>query len=94
MIQYAIQHFVTTDDSTDSINNTTVHGDDSLHVWLTSDPATDPADEIHEMPPNGWSWQTDTSGWQQHPPVLDQYEGEIARLTPWETTLTEGYTQG
>jgi len=55
MIQYAINHFVTADESTDSLAESTVHGDDSLHVWLDSDPTTAPADDVHEMPAGGWT---------------------------------------
>jgi hypothetical protein len=93
MIQYAINHFVTTDDGTDSIDNSTVHGDDSLHVWVDSDPTTDPADEVHEMPSDGWTWKSDKSGFRKHPTVLEQHGGDIERLDPWDTTLTDGYTQ-
>jgi len=94
MIYYTINHFVTTDESTDSLAESTVHGDDSLHVWIDSDPTTAPADDVHEMPSNGWTWETDKGGFQQHPSVLDQYDGEIERRDPWETTLTEGVSQG
>jgi len=94
MILYAINHFVTTDESTDTLADSTVHGDDTLHVWLDSDPTTAPADDVHEMPADGWTWETDKSGFQKHPSVLDQYDGEIERRDPWETTLTEEFSQG
>jgi len=94
MIQYAINHFVTADESTDSLAESTVHGDDSLHVWLDSDPTTAPADDVHEMPAGGWTWETDKRGFQQHPSVIEQYDGEVERRDPWETTLTEEFSQG
>ena len=92
MIQYAINHFVTTE-STDSLPESTVHGDDSLHVWVDSDPTTDTADEVHEMPQDGWTWVSDMDGVSQHPTVLEQYDGAVERRDPWETTLTDGFSQ-
>ena len=90
MIHYAINHYVT--DGSDPMDST-VHGDDSLAVWVASDPATDPPDHTHEQPEEGWTWRTDTSGWQKHPDILSEYTsdpGEIERLSPWETSLTDG----
>ena len=92
MIQYAINHYVTSgDDPMDS----TVHGDDSLAVWVESDPQTDAPDHTHEQPDTGWVWRTDQSGWQKHPDVLTEYVSNpenIERLSPWDTTLTDGVT--
>jgi len=95
MIQYAINHFVTTDGS-NQLANSTVHGDDSLAVWVDSDPETDNPDHTHGQPDEGWTWKTDTSGWEKHPDVLTEYASdtsEIERLSAWETTLTDGVSQ-
>jgi hypothetical protein len=91
MTYYAINHYVVQGDEP---MQSTVYGDDSLAVWVSSDPKKDPPDHSHEQPAGGWTWVTDKDGFKQHPSVLDQYDGEIERRTPWETTLTEGVSQG
>jgi len=91
MIHYAIHHYVTSSDSEPM--DSTLHGDDALCVWVESDPTTDAPDHTHDQPDDGWGWRTDMDGWQQHPGPLSQYTddaAEIERLTPWETTLTDG----
>jgi len=93
MIHYAIHHFVT---NGDEVMESTVHGDDSLVVWIDSNPKTDNPDHAHDQPEHGWTWRTDTSGWQKHPDVLTEYTSDaskIERLSPWQTTLTDGVTQ-
>ena len=90
MIQYAINHYVTSgDDPMDS----TLHGDNALCVWTDADPETEDPDYTHDQPSDGWSWKSDMDGWQQHPEPLSEYlsdPSKIERLDPWETTLTEG----
>jgi hypothetical protein len=93
MIHYAINHYVT---SSDDPINSTVHGDDSLAVWVDSDPQTDTPDHTHEQPSEGWTWRTNQSGWQKHPNILKEYVSDaskIERLSPWDTTLTDGVQQ-
>ena len=93
MVQYAINHYVT---SGSEPMESTVHGDDSLAVWVDGDPATASPDQTHEPPSDGWTWRTDTSGWQEHPSVLKEYVSDVAeieRLSPWDTTLTDGVTR-
>lgn len=93
MIFHAINHFVT---GGDEPMESTVHGDDSLAVWVDSGPETDKPDHTHGQPEDGWTWRTDTSGWQKHPDVLTEYASdasEIERLSPWETTLTDGVSK-
>ena len=93
MVQYAINHYVTDGDGP---MDSTVHGDDSLAVWVDSDPQTDPPDHTHEQPAGGWTWQTDQSGWQKHPDVLTEYVSDaskVERLSPWDTTLTDSATR-
>lgn len=92
MTKYTIHHFVTGTDP----EETTVHGDDALHIWTDSDPQTDPADVVLDAPSNGWTWESNMSGWKKHPDPLDDYAttpSDITRLSPWETTLTDGYTR-
>jgi len=92
-VTYTINHFVTTDDSTDP-RTSTVHGDDELCIWTQSDPKTDAPDERLEAPQSGWSWVTNTSGWRKHPEPLSEYAdnvNDVIRVEPWETVLTEGY---
>jgi len=41
-------------------------------------------------------WRTDQSGWKEHPDVLTEYVSDpknIERLSPWDTTLTDGVRQ-
>jgi hypothetical protein len=93
MIYYAIDHYVT---SGDKPMNSTVHGDDGVVVWVESDPQTDAPDHTYEQPETGWAWRTDQSGWQKHPDVLTEHASDsdnIERLSPWETTLTDGVTR-
>jgi len=96
MIYYAIRHYVTTDETTDAMDARTVHGDDALCVWTTGDPTTDAPDITHEVPSEGWRWQSDKDGWQKHPKPLSEYASsadDITRLSPWETTITDGVTR-
>jgi hypothetical protein len=82
MIHYTIDHYVTeTDDGTDELN-TTVHGDDAVKVWLTTDPTTDKPQLSIEQPPEGFTWITDPEGYIKHPPELDpeQYLDRIQSL--------------
>jgi len=93
MIHYAIRHYVTTDETTDGMDTSTVHGDDALCVWTDGDPTSDPPDVTHEVPAEGWRWQSDTEDWQKHPAPLTEYASspsEIVRVSPWETTITDG----
>jgi hypothetical protein len=72
MIHYTINHYVT-NDGTDEFN-TTVHGDDSMKVWLTTDFTTDTSQLSIEQPPEGFRWETDPSGYTKHPSELDPTE--------------------
>ena len=71
MIYYTINHFVTTEEESDGLDNSTVHGDGSVAVWLVSDHTTDDPDLTIDQPPAGFTWVTDKSGYTQHPPELD-----------------------
>jgi hypothetical protein len=85
MIHYTINHYVTeTDDGTDELNST-VHGDDAVELWLTTDYTTDRPQLSIEQPPEGFTWETDPSGYIKHPPELDpeQY------LDTVESSLTD-----
>jgi len=119
-IHYTINHFVTvnTSTSTESIYSTTLHGDDTVHIWFSnlSDYQTESADIIIEQPPTGFHWEIDMHGYTEHPPELnpesyisevknittetefttikDAYTSEeIKRVSPWDTPLTDTYTQ-
>jgi len=118
MIYYTVNHFVTRDDTADGpLTASTVHGDDRVAVWLTSQHQTDPPDLWIEQPPEGFTWKTDLDGFTMHPPELapedhlerltsllsdtelarikEDYQNEkIVRVSPWETPLTDGYSQG
>jgi len=116
MIHYTIDHFVTRDGDSSQLVNNTVHGDDSVAVWLVSDYQTDQPDLTIKQPPEGFTWVIDKSGYTKHPPELapedhldkiksittddelqaikdDYLDGHIKRVSPWETVLTDGYTQ-
>jgi len=116
MIYYTINHFVTQEGDGDQLANSTVHGDDSVAVWLVSDHTTDDPDLTIAQPPEGFTWVIDKSGYTKHPPELDPEDhldkiksittddelqtikedylaGNIKRVSPWETVLTDGYTQ-
>jgi len=116
MIHYTINHFVTQDADRNQLANTTVHGDDSVAVWLLSDYQTDDPDLTIDQPPGGFTWVIDKSGYTKHPPELDPEDhldkiksittadelqaikadylnGNIKRVSPWETVLTDGHTQ-
>jgi len=131
-IHYTVNHFVTTDTETDTdtdtdtststdtnaINQSTVHGDDAVHIWFSnlSDYQTESADIIIEQPPTGFHWGVDMAGYTEHPPKLNPESyvsdikalttetelteikeaymaGEIKRVSPWDTPLTDTYTQ-
>jgi len=116
MIHYTIDHFVTRDGDSNQLANSTVHGDDSVAVWLVSDYQTDEPELTIDQPPEGFTWVIDKSGYTKHPPELDPEDylgkiksittddelqaikddylnGNIKRVNPWETGLTDGYTQ-
>jgi len=52
MIYYTINHYVTTDDSTDPAKST-VYGDNALCVWESDDYATTAPDYRHDQPNGG-----------------------------------------
>jgi len=100
MIHYTIRHYVTSEagdtDAAGDAETTTVHGDDALCVWVDSDPATAPPDEIYEVSGDGWRWRADGDDWIEHPAPLSNHADSpdaITRLTPWETTITDGVTR-
>jgi hypothetical protein len=62
-----------TDDGTDELN-TTVHGDDSVKIWLTTDYTTDEPQLSIDQPPEGFTWETNPEGYTKHPPELDPAE--------------------
>ena len=92
MIYYTINHYVTTDKSTDPFKSS-VHGDGALCVWESDDYATTAPDYRHDQSSEGWTWRTDLSGWDTHPDVLDRYVSdpeEITRVDVWDTSVTDG----
>jgi len=94
-IYYTVNHFVTTDTDTSTdtraIDNTTVHGNDTVHIWFDnlSDYQTESADIVIEQPPTGFHWEVDMDGYTEHPPKLnpESYISDIKAITT-ETEFT------
>ena len=100
MIHYTINHYVTdeTDTADGAIDTSTVHGDDSVAVWLVSDHMTDAPDITIAQPPEGFTWTVDKDGWTEHPPEIDpeKYLDEVRELTTDAEleTLIDDYQAG